>query len=250
MKKNPQQTNTVPFLPIPIESAFEQLAVDCLGPFLTTHSGNKYIIVFSDYLTRWPEAFAVSTIDAPTIARLLVDEIVCRHGAPRTLLSDRGANFLSKLVREVCSLINSKKVNTSAYHPQTNGLVEKFNAVLAHSLFMYVSKDQKDWDLFIPLILFGYRSSPSAATGESPFYLLYRREPRLPLDVALLPPKNIFSSIFEHRACKVRNIEISHEVAQNNIQHAQQRMKEQHDRHAYARCQLYPCSANRFIKET
>ena len=128
-----------------------------------------YVVVFSDYFTRWPEAFAVSTIEVTVIAKLLVNEIVCRNGTPKTLLSDRGKNFLPKLVREECSLLDIKKLNTTAYHPQTDGLVERFNSVISQSLSMYVSANQKDWDEFLPSVLFAYRTSPQATTADSPF---------------------------------------------------------------------------------
>lgn len=212
MKKSPRTSKTPICLPIPVSGAFDRLAVDAVGPLPETHAGNRYLIVFTDYLTRWPEAFPVKTIDAPVVARLIMDEIVARHGAPRTLLSDRGKNFLSKLVKEVCHMINTRKVNTSSYHPQTNGLVERFNGVLVQALSHFCSDNQKDWDLYIPSVLFGYRTSPSAATGESPFYLLYGREARLPIDVSLLPPTNVSSKIREHRARIVRNIKLSHEI--------------------------------------
>ena len=71
---------------------------------------------------------------AETIARLLVEGVICRHGAPAELLSDRGANFMSELVAEVCALFAVKKVNTSGYHPQTNGLCERFNNTLIQML--------------------------------------------------------------------------------------------------------------------
>ena len=153
MKLNPRPWPTARLTPIPLESAFSRVAIDCLGPFPICHSGNRYILVITDYLTRWPEAFALPTIDAPTIARVFLDEIVARHGCPRILLSDRGSNFLSHLVREVCRLLDCKKVQTSSYHPACNGLVERFNSVLSKSLSMYVSKNQKDWDVFIPSVL-------------------------------------------------------------------------------------------------
>lgn len=95
MKKSPKQRQTAPILPIPVERPFDRVALDCLGPFPVTTSNNRYIVVFSDYLTRSPEVFAVPTIDAATIADLLANQIMKRHGAPRTLLSDRGSNFLS-----------------------------------------------------------------------------------------------------------------------------------------------------------
>lgn len=75
-----------------------------------------------------------------------------------------------------------------AYHPQTDGLVERLNSTLCQTLSMFVSKNQKDWDIFTPAALFAFRTSPSESTGESPFYLLYGREPRLPMEVTLLPP--------------------------------------------------------------
>ena len=232
MKKSPKQRRTAPVLPIAVEGPFHRVAVDCLGPFPVTNSGNRYIVVFSDYLTRFPEAFAVPSIDAATIADLLVNEIMARHGAPRTLLSDRGSNFLSSLVKEVCYLMNTTKVFTTSYHPQCDGLVERFNGTLAQSLSMYVSSDQKDWDKYLNPVLFAYRVSPSDVTGESPFYMLYGREPRLPIDVSLLPPREISPSIAEHRARVVEHIEIAHRIAKENIQRAQQRMKDYHDRTA------------------
>ena len=163
------------------------MAVDVLGPFPPSGKGSRYIVVFSDYLTRWVEAFSVPSVQAIVIARLLVDEIISRHGAPRLVLSDRGTNFLSKVVAEVCNLFQIQKINTSSYHPQTDGLVERFNSTLFQSLSMYVSKNQKDWDEFIPLILFAHRIYVLDETWDSPFYFLYGREPRLPIDLKYLP---------------------------------------------------------------
>ena len=69
--------------------------------------------------------------------------------------------------------MNTKKVNTTAYHPQTKALVERFDGTIAQALLMYVSSDQQDWEQHIPSILFAYRVTPSSSTGDSPFYLLY-----------------------------------------------------------------------------
>ena len=169
MRKSPRNRHKAPLLPIPVQDAFERVACDIVGPFPVSKSGNRYIVVFSDYLTKWPEAFPVPSIEAPVIARLFVDEIFSRHGAPRTFLTDRGSNFLSSLVTEVCRLLNTKKVNTTAYHPQTDGLVERFNNTLVEAISAYVSTNHDDWDLYIPAILFAYRVSPSVSTGDSPF---------------------------------------------------------------------------------
>ena len=68
------------------------------------------------------------------IARLLVENTVCRHGVPEELLSNRGMNFLSDLILEMCSLLGIRKVNTSGYHPQTDGLVEKLNSTITNMM--------------------------------------------------------------------------------------------------------------------
>jgi transposase InsO family protein len=231
MRKTPRNRKKARLLPIPVEGPFDRVAVDCLGPFPESYSGNRYVVVFSDYLTRWPEAFAVSTTEATVIAKLLVNDIFCRHGAPKTLLSDRGRNFLSTLVREVCHLLSIDKINTSAYHPMTDGLVERFNSYISQSLSMFVSDNQKDWDEYLPAILFAYRTSPQATTGDSPFYLLYGREPRLPLDITLLPPKvdRLSTSIAEHRARIVSQLEEAQRLAKQNTERTQQQMKERYD---------------------
>ena len=101
-KTTPKNKQKAVTLPIPVESAWQRVGVDCLGRIPETKVRNRHIVVFTEYLSKWCEAFPVPTIDAPTIARHLVDEIVCRYGAPQTLLSDRGRNFTSNLTKEVC----------------------------------------------------------------------------------------------------------------------------------------------------
>jgi len=232
MKKSPRNRHKAPLLPIPVGGAFDRVAVDIIGPLKTTTKGNKYIIVFMDYYSRWPEAIAVQNIDAATVARVFVDEIISRHGAPIEILSDRGSNFLSSLFREVCKIFKIHKLSTSSYHPQTDGLVERFNGTLIQSLSMYVNKDQTDWDLYIPAVLFAYRVTPSDATQETPFYLIHGRQCRLPMDVDLVTNSKLSPSIEEHRKRIVENIEISQNIARENIQRAQQKMKAQYDKNA------------------
>lgn len=82
-----------------------------------TKQGNKYAIVFVDYLTKWPEVYAKADQTAPTIARLFVEEVTSLHGVPSHLLSDRGPSSLSKLLLSICECMGIEKKNTSAYHP-------------------------------------------------------------------------------------------------------------------------------------
>ena len=118
-----------PLQPIPVGEPFDRVGVDILE-MPQTSRGNRYIIVFVEYLTKWVEAYASPDQTSETIARLLVDCVVCRHGVPSQLLSDRGPNLLSDLIQDVCALLGMHKVNTMAYHPQCDRLVENFNRTL------------------------------------------------------------------------------------------------------------------------
>ena len=173
-----------PLNSIPVGGPFHLMGVDVLQ-LPVTEAGNKYVVVFADYLTKWVEAFAVKDQSAQTIAHLLVEEIFCRHGAPQQLLSDRGANFLSELVLEVCKILEIKKVNTSGYHPQTNGMVEKFNSTLINMISKVAESSGKDWYRQLPFLLFAYRTAVHDSTNESPFYLLYGRDARIPSEEVL-----------------------------------------------------------------
>ena len=168
-----------PLTPIPVAGPFDRVGVDVVQ-FPKSRAGKQYTVVFVDYLTKWPEVFATKDQTALTIARLFVEHIVSRHGVPSQLLSDRGPAFLSHLMAEVCHLLGVKKVNTTAYHPQTDGLVERFNRTLTAMLSKTVEESGRDWEDRLPFVLFAYRTSLQESTQESPFYLLYGRDPKLP----------------------------------------------------------------------
>ena len=134
-------------------------------------NGNTYAIIFSDYLTKWPEVFPSPDQKAETIARLFVEHIVSHHGVPDKLLSDHGQNFMSELIGEVCKLLGAKKVNTTRYHPQTDGLIERLNRTLTSMLSKCETQYGRDWDKRLPYVLFAYCVSVHESTKESPFYL-------------------------------------------------------------------------------
>ncbi len=150
-----------------------------------TLDGNQYALVFIDYLTKWVEVVALPDQKAETIARMLVEYVVCRYGAPHELLSDRGANFLSELVAEVYKLFDVQKLNTSGYHLHTNGLCERFNSTLIQMLAKTVERFGHDWDRHLSYVLYAYRVSVQESTRESPFFLLYGRDPTFPVLEAL-----------------------------------------------------------------
>ena len=103
MHKTPKYERNAPLLPIPVTGPCNRLSVDVLGPFPVTHSGNRYVVCFTDYLTRWPEVYAVPTAEAPVIAKFIATEILPRHGAPRILLSDYLEILQNERIQEMTS---------------------------------------------------------------------------------------------------------------------------------------------------
>ena len=218
--------------PIPVCGPFDRVGVDVLQLPKSSH-GHRYAVVFMDYLTKWPEVFPAADQSAPTIAKLLVERVISRHGVPRELLSDRGASFLSKLIAEVCSLMGIKKLNTTAYHPQTDGLVERFNRTLLDMLSKTVKSGGRDWDSRLPYVLFAYRAAMHHSTGESPFFLLYGRDSQLPTEAALSPPVVRHTiSIDDYKSFMQQALSDAWGLAQESIKKAQQKQKRQHDKRA------------------
>ena len=139
-RRHAGQATTVPMTPIPVGGPFEKMGVDVLQ-LPKTHSGKKYAVVFVEYLTKWPEVFTTANQEALTIAKLIAERIVPVHGVPKELLSDRGSNFLSKVMYELYRLLGIHKVNTMAYHPRTDGMVERFNRTLTNMLAKTAESD-------------------------------------------------------------------------------------------------------------
>src|SRR5438477_12563917 len=131
-----------PLHPIQVGQAFERIGINLVGPLLITKQNNRYIIIATDYLTRWPEAKAILDIDAEILAKFIFEEIVCRHGVPQVILSDNSKNFASKIVKILCEKFLIKHIFSSPYHPQTNGMVERLNRTLCNSLAKVKEQDE------------------------------------------------------------------------------------------------------------
>ena len=218
-----------PLTPLPVAGPFDRVGVNVIQ-FPRSHSGNLYAVVFMDYLTKWPEVFPVPDQSAATIAKLLVEEIVNRHGVPSEVLSDRGRAFLSGLMKEVETLLGFHKVNTSAYHPQTDGLVEQFNRTLTSMLAKKTEKEGRNWDQHLPYVLFAYRASQQQSTRESPFFLLYGRDPRLPVEAVMSPVQTKkLVDLKEYGSWLASKMSAAWELARKSIGKAQKRQKDFHD---------------------
>lgn len=153
-----------------------------IGPLPTTPDGYRFILTVCDYGTRYPEAFPLKTTTSKDVAEALLDHF-SRMGIPEEILTDRGSNFTSQLIQELYHMLGIRSIRTSAYHPQTDGMVERFNGTLKTGIRKFIMDHGRDWDKALPYILFAYREAPHSTTGFSPFELMLGRTPKGPLDV-------------------------------------------------------------------
>ncbi|XP_075771602.1 uncharacterized protein LOC142823854 [Pelodiscus sinensis] len=179
----PARVPKAPLVPMPIVAVpFERIAMDLVGPLEPSGRGHRYIMVVVDYATRYPEAIPLRNTKAPTLARELL-RIFSRVGLPQAILTDQGPNVTSRVMKELCKMLKIHRLRTSVYHPQTDGLVERFNKTLKEMLRRFVLEDPRGWDLMLPSLMFAVREVPQASTGFSPFELLYGRRCRGILDL-------------------------------------------------------------------
>lgn len=182
-KTTPKHSPKAPLVPLPIiRTPFTRLAMDMIGPLPPTDEGHKYILTVCDYGTRYPEAFPLKSTTSREVAEALID-MFSRTGIPDEILTDRGSNFTSELMGEFYRLMGIRSIQTSAYHPQTDGMAEKFNGTLKAGIKKYITENKGPWHKALPFILFAYRETPHTTTGFSPFELTFGRCPKGPLDV-------------------------------------------------------------------
>lgn len=162
----------------------EILAIDftSLEP---AQNGLENVLVMTDVFSKYTVAIPTRDQRAPTVAKVLVSEWFYKFGVPSRLHSDQGRNFESTLVQQLCSLYGIVKSRTTPYHPAGNGQCERFNRTLHHLLRTLPASQKRDWNSCLPQVLYFYNTTPHQTTGESPFFLMFGQEPRLPADFFL-----------------------------------------------------------------
>ena len=191
------------------------------------------MLVVSDYFTKWMEAFAIPNQEAVTVAEKLVEEVFCRFSIPEQLHSDQGQQFEGKLMQEVCILLHINRTRTTAYHPQSDGVVERLNRTLLSMLAATVHEHPGDWDKKLRLVCMAYNTSVHKSTGFSPFFLLFGRQARLPVDLAygIAPMEEMTTQEY------VRNLRQTLEKAYSTVRNytgaALEQQKELYDRRVH-----------------
>lgn len=168
---------------------FETVAMDIVGPFSLAPTGHRYLLTMMDRFTRYVAAFPLRRIRAWDIVRVVVDEWILRYGIPKRFLSDNGTQFRSHVLREIERDLQISHSFTTFYHPETNGMIERFHRFLNDRLRACQYDDDQDfletgdWVYYIPAVVHSYNITKHSVTGYSPYRLLYGRKPRLPFSI-------------------------------------------------------------------
>jgi len=158
-------------------SSFDKVSLDIMGPLPIIPRQNIYILTMQDLLTKYSVAVPLQEATSLTIADAFVKNFICIYGAPKIILTDQGTNFLSSLIKNLTRKFNIKHLK--AYHPQSNGSLERSHHVLAEYFKTQINKDEK-WDEHISLAMFSYNTSVHKSTGYSPYELVFGKISRTP----------------------------------------------------------------------
>ena len=166
---------------------FDKIAIDLVTECETSTSGNKHMLTIIDHLTRWPEAFPILDKSADTIVSIFINEYLPVHMCPQYILLDNGAEFKNNLMDQVLQQLGIDRIFSVPYHPQSNGKLEVFHKYLTPTLKKPCERDPTNWDKYLNQVLASYRITPNLAMTETPFFLVYGRDPNLPLHQLLEP---------------------------------------------------------------
>src|ERR1043166_10299807 len=215
--------------PIEVTGPFEMIGIDFVGPLLRTKHGNKYILVTTDYLTKWSEVKATKEATAKVAKDFIYKEIICRHVCTKIILSDRGSHFRNEIVDELCAQFKIEHKLSSPYHPQTNGLVERFNRTLCEALAKVIEKEN-EWDKYIKSVLFAYRTIKHNTTKRTPFFMVYGREAILPIDEIDEDREISEKESLLKRVYEIINLNENRNEVLEIIKRSQEKQKERHDK--------------------
>ena len=224
--------------PIPaFDEPFSRILIDCVGPLPRTKSGNEYLLTIMCTSTRFPEAVPLRNIKTKSIVKALI-KFFTIVGLPKSVQSDQGSNFMSGIFQQVMHELGIKQYRSSAYHPESQGALERFHQTLKNMIRSYCFDTEKDWDEGIHLLLFAVREFVQESFGYSPFELVFGLSVRGPLKLLKEKflsndetPLNLLQYVSDFR----NRLSRACEVARSNLKTSQGTMKARYDNHVIDR---------------
>ncbi|CAM2714261.1 unnamed protein product [Rotaria socialis] len=199
----------------PPTEPFALIGIDFCGPLPRTPRENQYVLVITDYFTRFITAIALPNCTADITARALFEDFFCKFGIPSVILSDRGTHFQNKLMENLQNLIGYHHIYSTPYHPQTNGIVERFNATFVAQVSKLQNTQHNNWDEYLQAVVFAYNTGVHKTTKFSPYELLYGRPARLPIHIQ--PKEFTFSKPNDYFVQLKKTLRLFHQASRENI---------------------------------
>ena len=224
--------------PIPaFDEPFSRILIDCVGPLPRTKSGNEYLLTFMCTSRHFPEVISLRNIKTKSIVKALI-KFFTFVGLPKSVQCDQGSNFMSGIFQQVMHELGIKQYRSSAYHPESQGALERFHQTLKNMIWSYCFDTEKDWDEGIHLLLFAVRESVQESLGFSPFELVFGHSVRGPLKLLKEKflsndetPLNLLQYVSDFR----NRLSRACEVARSNLKTSQGKMKARYDNHVIDR---------------
>jgi hypothetical protein len=189
-----------------------------------------FIVTCIDPFTKWAEAFPAPNKEAATIARIIVEQVICRFGTPLSILTDRAKELDGELMREICRLLDVDKLRTTAYKASTNAAVERFHRTLNSMIGRMIEENHKEWDSLLPYVMAAYRSSRHEATQYTPNFMMLAREVRAPVDLVYGSPESTLPSTYDDYAEELQHrMQCAYSFAREHLKVAADRSKRYYD---------------------
>jgi transposase InsO family protein len=211
----PLQETEIPNYP------FQKIAIDTAGPYRETALGNRYCLTVTDVFSGFLEAFAIPDKSASTIAQVLLHEVFSRYSWAREMVSDNGLEFVNEIIQQITEIGHTHHIKTSPYHPRANGRAERPHRTMVSCLAKLSNQD--DWDLYLPSFCASHNSTISASTKFSPFFLVFHRDPTLPLDTILSPREKYYGAEFLPQA--LEKMHEAHYIMRKHVRAQKKRNK-------------------------
>jgi len=176
-------------------SPFSLVGLDIMGPLPTTMHGNSYVLTMVDHFTRFGDAVALKDTESLTIASAVISMWICKYGLFDVMVSDNGVQLVSDIAKYIYKQLGIKRKVTTTFHPQSNGITERFNGTLKQLLKIWCNEEQDDWDELLPYALFVYNSSFHRVIQEVPFYVKEGRIPKQPIDIIINKTREQYDNV-------------------------------------------------------
>jgi len=221
---------TAPLVNISTSQPMELVCIDFLS-LETSSGGFQSILVITDHFSRYAQAIPTRNQTAKTTAEALFSKFIVHYGFPKRLHSDQGANFEGRVIRELCQIAGVEKSRTSPYHPQGNGMTERFNRTLLGMLGTLEPEKKNAWHKYVPTMVHAYNCTAHDSTGYTPYFVMFGRHPRLPVDMVFGLDRNEGSKNHTAYVADLRQrLQEAYKKATEMASRAQDRQKKNYDR--------------------